>query len=322
MDFAPMEGISYHIYRSLHSEMFSGADRYYAPFIAPNASGDFKASRLRDLLPENNRDIRLIPQILCNSPQVFLLTAKELEDLGYDELNLNAGCPSSTVVGKRKGAGMLGEPEFLDNFLEELFSRCQVCISVKTRLGLNSPEEFPALLSVYKKYPLAELTIHCRDRAGMYRSQPEPGYFAAALAECPFPVGYNGNIFSPAAFSELLEQAPGADRFMIGRGAAADPALFRRLRGGAPLEKEELRAFLSRLGERLIAELGEHYGLSRLKELWYYVGWMFPDAEREKKAILKSRYFSDYRSAVDTIFARPLFCSEAGFQGGLFKPQA
>ena len=148
LSFAPMEGITYSIYRRLHAQMFPGADVYYAPFIAPDSTGNFKAGSLRDILPENNSSLTLIPQILCNHAEPFLAVAKEMEDMGYSEVNLNVGCPSATVVSKHKGAGMLKDPDSLDHCLEEIFSRCPLKVSVKTRMGLLSTEEFPAILEI------------------------------------------------------------------------------------------------------------------------------------------------------------------------------
>ena len=179
LSFAPMEGITYAAYRRLHAEMFPGADRYCAPFIAPDSAGNFKAGSLRDVLPEENTGVRLVPQLLVNAAAPFLAVARELQALGYTEVNLNTGCPSGTVVAKHKGAGMLGDPAALDACLAEIFARCPLRVSVKTRLGLHSAAEFPQLLEVYRRYPLARLTVHVRHRDGMYRSEPDREAFAA-----------------------------------------------------------------------------------------------------------------------------------------------
>ena len=121
--FAPMEGISTYLYRRLHARLFGGVEEFFAPFIAPDGSGNYKASARRDILPENNRDILLIPQLLVNRPEPFISVARELSAMGYSEVNLNVGCPSATVVAKHKGAGMLMDKGGLDACLNEIFSR-------------------------------------------------------------------------------------------------------------------------------------------------------------------------------------------------------
>jgi tRNA-dihydrouridine synthase len=308
-----MEGVTYARYRRLHREMFPGAVRYYAPFIAPDSSGRFKAGNLRDVLPENNTGVKLIPQLLCNAPEPFLAVAAELAALGYEEVNLNAGCPSGTVVAKHKGAGMLGDPAALDACLAEIFARCPLRVSVKTRLGLHSASEFPALAAVYRKYPLSRLIVHVRDRDGMYKSKPDVGAFAAALS-CPFPVEYNGNIFTPADLATLRERYPTLSAAMLGRGAVTNPALFRELKGGAALTAGELENFHDRLVEEYLASgLAPIFTVSRMKELWFYQLCMFPGSDRAGKAILKSRTLPDYRAAVSALFRNVALDPGAGF---------
>jgi len=313
LSFAPMEGITYSIYRRLHAELFPGAERYYAPFIAPDSTGRFKAGSLRDVLPENNEGITLVPQLLCNAAAPFLAVARELEELGYEEVDLNVGCPSGTVVAKHKGAGMLGDLRQLDDCLADIFSRCPLRVSVKTRLGLHSAEEFPAVLEVYRKYPLSRLIVHVRDRDGMYKSKPDVEAFAAALS-CPFPVEYNGNLFTPADLDSLRQHYPNLNAAMLGRGAVTNPALFREIRGGAPLTAGELQDFHDRLTEEYIASgLAPNFTVSRMKELWFYQLCMFPDSERAGKAILKARTLPDYRAAVSALFRNVKLDPGAGF---------
>lgn len=308
--FAPMEGLTSCIYRRVHAKSFPGASRYFAPFLAPDGTGRVKQSAWRELLPENNPQGLPVPQILCNSSEAFLKVARELALLGYEEVNLNAGCPSGTVVPKHKGAGMLLDLRSLDAFLAEVFSRCPLRVSVKTRLGLESCAEFPAILEIYRRYPLSELIIHARDRAGLYQSPPDLAAFAAAMESSPFPLCYNGSVNDPESLAVVLDAAPGLTRVMLGRGAIANPALFRELQGGPALEKEELRAFLARYDAALMAGgLGEHFALGRLKELWFYTGALFDDP-RGLKSLRKARSMADYRAAVSALFAGE------GFWGG------
>ena len=314
LSFAPMEGITGSIYRRVHVRFFPGADVYYAPFIAPDGTGRFKGSALRELLAENNEGVSLIPQLLVNAPEPFLAAAEALGDLGYEEINLNIGCPSGTVVAKHKGAGMLGDLESLERCLDEIFTRCPLRVSVKTRLGLSSTREFPAVLSLYRRYPLARLIVHARDRAGMYQSRPDLDAFAPALDDSPFPVIYNGNIFSVRDYEAIVRQFPALSGVMLGRGAAADPALFRRINGGSALTAEELRAFHEALlDETLASGLAPSYTVQRMKELWFYMGCLFPGADRALKTILRSRSLPDYRAAVGSLLSYQVPSPDACF---------
>lgn len=313
LSFAPMEGISSRLYRQSHARFFGGVAEYFAPFIAPDGSGKFKAGALRDILPENNEGLRLIPQLLVNRAEPFLQVARQLQELGYEEVNLNIGCPSGTVVAKHKGAGMLLDLRSLDDCLADIFSRCPIAVSIKTRMGVEQTQEFAEILEIYNKYPVKRLIVHARARAGMYKSRVDLPSFLAALPRCRCPVWYNGDIFSPKDL-EKLEAAEGLAGVMLGRGAVADPALPRLLQGGEILRAGELKVFHDALLERFLAEgLPEQAAMARLKELWFYMLFKFPDSKKEAKRLLKSQRLSDYRAAVAELFASGKFDSSSYF---------
>lgn len=315
MFFAPMEGVTGYIYRQVHHSLFPGADEYWAPFIAPDSAGNFKTGSLRDVLPENNEGIRLIPQVLANNPAAFLTVARELGEMGYDEVDLNAGCPSGTVFAKHKGAGMLTDVPALDAFLEKIFSECPMKISVKTRLGAEREEEFKKLLEVYKKYPFSCFAVHTRCRSGMYKSPTSPEAFAPALDAFGSRACYNGNITDPGSFRNLRQMYPALENLMLGRGAVTNPALFRQLRGGAPLNKEELKEFHDLLVEKTLSSgLCETFTVGRMKELWFYMSEMFEGCEKQIKAINKARHLDEYTSAVNSLFSNCRFDADFFFK--------
>lgn len=312
--FAPMEGVTNYTFRNEHARLFPGVDKYFSPFLAPDSSGNYKLSKMRDILPENNVGTPLVPQILCNSAYAFISVAKELAAMGYSEVNLNAGCPSGTVLSKHKGAGMLLDLKSLDEFLAEVFEKCDMKLSVKTRLGVKSTEEFPAILEIYNKYPIFELTIHARDRAGMYKSRPDTAAFVMACANTKHSLCYNGDIFSSGTFELIKAAVPTLDKIMLGRGAVANPALIRSISGGGPLESIELLEFHERLLAAVLElRIGDKYSLARMKELWFYMIRMFPDSPKGGKRIFKSQYISDYKSAVSELFAEGSFRADAEF---------
>lgn len=314
LSFAPMEGITYAAYRLVHSSLFTGADKYYSPFIAPDSTGRFKLSHLRGLLPESNTGLKLIPQVLANDPEAFVKVAHQVAELGYDEVNLNAGCPSGTVVSKHKGSGMLEDLSSLARFLDCVFEKSPVKVSVKTRMGINSTDEFPALCKLYSNYPICELTVHARDRKGMYKSTPDPDMLVGCLGLLNMPVTYNGNIFKPSDIQLIKEKLPTVDSFMLGRGAAANPALFREIKGGAPLTREEMKTFHDTMLEKVIADgLSPNFAVMRMKELWFYMISMYPNSEKAFKALNKATRFEDFKSAASFILTSCEFDSSSGF---------
>ena len=300
---APLEGLTDYTFRCLHSRYFPGADRYYAPFFATTQNRGFSPKEFRDLLPENNEGVPLVPQLLGRNAEDFLWTARQLRALGYEEINLNLGCPSGTVTAKGKGAGQLRDTEALDRFLGEIFAGFDGRISVKTRLGVEDPAEFERLLAIYGRYPLCELIIHPRTAREMYRGPLHQDVFSAALGRCRAGVCYNGGITTAALGREAEARWPSAAALMIGRGLMADPALIRKLKGGAGADAETLRAFFSELYESYCVRFGSaHNAMSRMKGLWFYAIHLFVVTQRYARRIAKARYPSDYEALMRTLF--------------------
>lgn len=301
--FAPMEGVTGAVYRRTHHEYFPGIDKYFMPFITPTTNERLTPRQKRDVAPEVNRGVPAVPQLLTKSAADFIWAANALFGMGYGEVNLNLGCPSGTVTAKGKGAGFLRDPEALDRFLDAVFSACTGAVSVKTRLGMQDPAEFAALLDIYNRYPIAELTIHPRVRQDFYRGQVREADFAAAMPRCRMPVCYNGDIVSEAGAQAVGERYPAVQAVMIGRGLIADPSLVTRLTGGARADKKTLEAFHNALYERYFEAFGDRrIAMLRMKEIWFYHLNLFADSEKHGKALKKSRTADEYERAAAAVF--------------------
>ncbi len=297
--FAPLEGVTGYIYRNTHAEMFEGCDAYYAPFITPVDNERLSIKSLRDILPENNRVPKLMVQVLTNSIDAFARFENEISPLGYREVNLNFGCPSGTVVKKGRGAGILREPELVDDFLKDVFDYTLLDVSVKTRLGYSDPCEMERLMEVYNKYSLKKLIVHPRTRMEYYKGTPNMVEFKKTYDVSTNPLCYNGNIFTVNDYEDICTAYPGIESVMIGRGAIANPAIFREIRGGRPLTTKELIEFSVVLEERYFEVLkSETYTLHKLKELWIYMMMNFPEEKKILKAIKKSNNLSDLNYAL------------------------
>ena len=229
--------------------------------------------------------------------------AETVRDLGYEEVNLNLGCPSGTVTAKGKGAGFLARPEELAQFFDLVFARAPLPVSVKTRLGIQSPEEFGRLLEIYNSYPIACLTIHPRVQKQKYRGQVYRDMFAMALAESRNPVCYNGDLRTVEEFSEFRSAFPKVESVMVGRGAVADPALLRKLQGGPAASREELQHFTAALYREYQVFYGQVNPASqRMKEVWFYLIHLFEGGERYGGRMRRSRGPAEYERIEAEIF--------------------
>ena len=223
--FAPMEGLTDSIYRRAHHKYFTGVDRYYMPFLSPTIHRSLTHREDRELPLAEREPFVAVPQVLTKVSDDFLWAAQVCRDRGYDEVNLNVGCPSGTVVSKGKGSGMLRDLEALDRFLDDIFHGSVLPISIKTRLGLEHPEEFPPILEIYNKYPIKELTIHPRVRKQFYNGNVNMEMFRYAAAHSRNPLCYNGDLTSMEQIDAIAREFPNVEAVMIGRGLVADPGL-------------------------------------------------------------------------------------------------
>lgn len=296
--FAPMEGLTDSVFRRLHHQYFPSMDRYYMPFLSPTVHRSLSHKEERELPMADSVDFTAVPQILTKSAEDFLWAAQICTDRGYDEVNLNVGCPSGTVVAKGKGSGMLWDADALDAFLEEVFQKTPLPVSVKTRLGLESPEEFPAILEIYNRYPIRELTVHPRVRKQFYDGDVDMEMFSYAVRHSKNPLCYNGNLFSLAQIHSLQTRFPQLQSVMIGRGLIADPGM---LSGGT--DAALLETFMNELLETYEADFGgSRNAMFRLKEHWSYLHARFIGCDKLWKRLRKTTDVSEFRAITAEIF--------------------
>lgn len=316
---APMEGITGYIYRNAYEKFFHNIDKYFTPFIVPNKSRSLKTKELRDILPENNEGMNIVPQILTNDFEGFIVTARKLQQLGYNEVNLNLGCPAGTVVSKNRGSGFLALREELDKFLEEIYKIEDMKISIKTRIGKDTPEEFYKLIEIYNKYPLEELIIHPRTRQDFYGNKPNLEIFKDALSLSKSPVCYNGDIFIVEDYNKLVNSFPEVDKVMLGRGVLANPGLIGDIKGNDFITKDTLKAFHDEIFNNYIELFNDDKNaMFRMKELWGYMIYMFTDNKKYAKKIKKAQKVIDYKQAVSSLFMEQEIVKWAGLFNSIF----
>ncbi|MCB2342599.1 tRNA dihydrouridine synthase [Clostridium estertheticum] len=310
---APMEGITGYVYRNSYKKFFNNIDKYFTPFIVTNKSRSLKSKELRDVLPENNKGMNVVPQILTNDSEGFIITSRKLQQLGYNEVNLNLGCPAGTVVSKNRGSGFLAKREELDMFLGEIFKIGDMKISIKTRIGKDSPEEFYELIKIYNKYPLEELIIHPRIQKDFYGNKPNLQVFKDALSSSINPVCYNGDIFTSDDNNKLIKTFPEVKTVMLGRGIIANPRLMNEIKNNANIDKKVLKDFHDEILNKYIEVFDEdRNAIFRMKELWGYMIYMFSDNKKYAKKIKKSQNLNDYNEAVLSLFTEQEIIEGAG----------
>lgn len=298
---APLESVTTWIYRQAHAKIYGRLDKYFIPFLEPHEKRDFKTRELQEILPEHNENIYAVPQILTNRSEGFIKLAKALKDWGYEEVNLNLGCPSKTVVTKGKGSGFLAKPKELERFLTEIFDALsgEVKISVKTRIGKEDPEEFPALLELFNKYPMEELIIHPRVQKDGYGNVPRLELYELAEKQSVNPLCYNGNLYTREQIRNFAERFPGTERLMFGRGFLRDPGLLYNEGKDSKDIFEKFWAFHDLVYEGYQERnMGDRNVLFKMKELWSYQVYQFSEPERLFKTFKKVQDCNEYEQMI------------------------
>lgn len=302
---APIRGITDCHFRSIFHAHFPGFDSALAPFINPQRCSNFHVKQLKDLLPEANTTLAVTPQLLHTNAEDFLFLAHRLQELGYQEINWNLGCPAPMVTKKKRGSGLLPYPDAILSFLDPVMEKLPIKLSIKTRLGLESPDELFHLLPLLDQYPLSEIIIHGRLGSQLYRGTTDRESFARCLGRTSHSIVYNGDITTKENFEELQQQFPQINRWMIGRGVLCNPFLAEAIKGKEPGDSvRRLRGFHEELLS-CYAELlsGQSHLLGRMKQLWVYLSVFFPPAQKTWKKIKKTKTKKQYLQVTEEIFS-------------------
>lgn len=305
---APIRGLTDALFRDTLHQHFGGFDAAVAPFITPQRKSLYGDAMLRDVLPRHNNGLPVVPQLLNTDPETFVSLARRLQALDYRHINWNLGCPAPMVARKRRGSGLLPYPETIVAILSQVLPELDIEVSIKTRLGYHDRSELVNLLPELDRFALKEIIIHTRLGKQLYKGVTDPDGFNACQRRTSHRLVYNGDITDLAVFKDLAARFPTVDRWMIGRGALANPLLAEEIKGFPPTDdaqrKTRLYAFHLDLCNRYQKRLsGDSHILGRVKQLWAYLIVSFPGQERFQKKILKSSSLASYFAAVDELFA-------------------
>jgi len=306
---APIRGLTDALFREVLFSHFYGYDAAVAPFINPQGASSYDDRMLRDVLPENNKGVTIIPQLLNTRPEHFLILARRLTDLGYTHLNWNLGCPAPMIAKKKRGSGLLPYPDEIIDLLDYVIPKLEVELSIKTRLGYFDESESENLLPRLNDFPLKEVIIHTRLGKQLYKGSTNPDGFKRCLAISDHSLTYNGDVNDYEIYSSLQQTFPETNRWMLGRGALGNPLIAEEIKGmnhDSGAEKIlRLQGFHDELLQRYGVRLsGPSHILGRMKQLWAQMIRSFPGKEKLLKKILKSKSIESYQAAVDQVFSQ------------------
>jgi tRNA-dihydrouridine synthase B len=303
---APIRGITEAGFRNIFNRYFGGCDAAISPFINPQRTSLFKEKHLTDILPENNPDFTVIPQILHSDPEDFLALASRLEDLGYQEINWNLGCPSPMVTKKHRGSGLLPHPDKIISLLDRIMPRLKAKLSIKTRLGYNNLDEGTYLFPQLNDFPLKEIILHARLGIQLYEGSTNLDAFAACQELSNHQLVFNGDIIDINTFLTLQKRFPEIDRWMLGRGLIANPTLANEIKGCSDTSEKKLKT-IKQFHDAIYAYyeeilFGPSHLLGKMKQIWEYLILSFPKKHSYLKKIRKAKSKAKYEAILEELF--------------------
>jgi tRNA-dihydrouridine synthase len=305
---SPLQGFTDFRFRNAFHSFFGGIDTFYAPYIRLDGQKEMKASTARDILTENNSNLVLIPQIMTNDAEEFLLVAKKVQELGYDELNWNLGCPYPMVTKRGMGSGLLNNPLQINQILEKVHAESNIKVSVKMRLGYENSKEILEILPILDNYPLKNIAIHPRIGKQLYKGKVDLDAFEECLLHTRHTVCYNGDITTVAKYREMAERFPGINHWMIGRGLIADPFLPTMIRDNSIAYPENRVELFQKFHDTLFNEYqqalsGSSHLLMKMTHFWEYFVTAFPNSPKGFKKFKKAKNIRAYEEAVRDILS-------------------
>lgn len=298
--FAPLQGYTDFEYRRIHARHCCGVDTYYTPFIRWE-KGDIREKDIRDILPENNEGLHLVPQIICADTDEFNRLADTIQEHGYEEMDLNMGCPAPMQTKLMRGSGILPYPTRVSALLKEMERRPEVRFSAKMRLGLEGKEEWRELSGMLNSSCLKHLTVHPRIGKQMYKGEVDMDAFNEVYSSIHIPIIYNGDVTSMEQVSSLLERYPGLHGIMMGRGLLARPTLAQECLMGKEMPHEERMSILMQMHEDMLGYCTRKYKVDSQILLHIHSFWEYQESQLERKTwkkIMKAGNMKNYLEAI------------------------
>ncbi|WP_028892720.1 tRNA-dihydrouridine synthase [Tenacibaculum sp. 47A_GOM-205m] len=303
---SPLQGFTDFRFRNAQQKYFGGIDTFYAPYIRLNGKFKIKSSYERDLLPENNTTLTVIPQVITNNVEEFLFVAKYVQSLGYKELNWNLGCPYPMVTKSGMGSGLICNPTRIDEILHRAHNETDILVSMKMRMGYENSEEILHTFPILDKYPLKNVAIHARIGKQLYKGGVDLDAFQKCIDVAKHQLYYNGDITTVAGFKAMKERFPSITHFMIGRGLIADPFLPQMIKDNTteyPKDRWKIFGeFHDEIYQQYDAALSGPTPIKmKMLGFWEYFSQSFSDPRKTYKKIKKATNPKKYQAAVKDI---------------------
>lgn len=283
---APLQGYTKVWYRNAFHSAMGGADKYFTPFFEEHRSGGFDPRLLPELDIELNRGMTLIPQVVANEPAFLIKAYEAIHAMGYNEINLNMGCPFPMLVKRSKGGGLMNQPDLVRLMLDTFYEQHPTAqLSVKMRSGLDDTAQGQTMIGLINNYPLTEVIIHPRLVVQQYKGEPDWDAFEAMTQLSNHAVVANGDINQVIDFERLKNRFPNVQCWMMGRGWLGNPSLVKEIQNGILTEGERLINLMNlhkAFHQLIMSQKQMPWQLQNqlLMQFWYYPALQMENGKR------------------------------------------
>lgn len=302
--FAPLQGYTDKTYRAIFNQCFEGVSFFYTPYLSVDNSNEIKS--FDDFLGINDEmKGKTIPQVLPANLAELKVLANVINQLNYQKINLNSGCPYPMVTGKGRGSALIGKPELVRDMIRFLNDNYPFEVSLKTRAGLENPRDIFTLAEKLNDESVSAIILHPRVAKQLYKGEADVAIYGECLARYSnFNWIYNGDIIDYENFSEKQLLLPQQHKWMVGRGLLRNPLLAKQIKNcsGDKLSDELLIKvdFARRLVKSIIADSkNKEHALNRSN---FQLNMLFDanvETRKVAKKIKKAKFIDEIFSILD-----------------------
>ncbi len=306
---APMSGVTDTVFRRFIKNL-GGCGLIMTEFTS--ADGVLRDQRVRGRYLHFYEDEHPISaQLFGSNPPVLADAARMVEDLGFDLVDLNLGCPAKKVVKCNGGSGLLRDLPLIRQIFESVRAAVKIPFTVKFRAGWNDDEIVCVELARRAEdCGLGAVALHARTREQGYSGNARWEWIARVKQAVKIPVIGNGDIRSPEDACAMVAQT-GCDAVMIGRMAPANPWIFRQIEQYAtkgsydePTEADRYRMIRTYFQMLLEEEMPGAEGKMKQFASWFTHG--VPGGGALRKAIYEAKSGAEILGRVEEFFEKKL----------------